>query len=259
MTWAASCFTSMSHVKKEAAEFAWWASRGRQPERASGPRDHTFWRELGPRPADKAAAGELIRAVIDEQVERLERIVTELEQDADIEANDGPDLADLAAFDPGPGLERHRRHQASMCRELLRTVETLRRLRKEDRGRVVDGQGQGSLTRASASTPPTQPRGEGNAHCPCRCSPGEGSPTGATASTPPIQPHRDEDHEPENATIKAKSESAQEAIAMKVTSRFQYPMVDDQSQNPGQSRQPEEEGVRPPAPPLVEEERSGWG
>ena len=33
--------------------------------------------------------------------------------------------ADRAAFDPSPAFERHRRHQASLGRELLQTVDTL--------------------------------------------------------------------------------------------------------------------------------------
>jgi hypothetical protein len=42
------------------------------------------------------------------------------------------------AVEPSRPIERHRRHQASPGRELLRTVDTLRRLRKVDVGPILD-------------------------------------------------------------------------------------------------------------------------
>ena len=118
------------------------------------------WREIAPRPADKAKA----RRVHPRGDRRAGRAagtdrVAEFEQIAEAEA---AERADRAAFDPSPSFERHRRHQSSLGRELLRTIDTLRRLRKVEVGPSVHD-GEGPLTGASASTPPTQPPGEGEA------------------------------------------------------------------------------------------------
>ena len=69
-----------------------------------------------------------MRGVIAERVGRLEAMIGELEEIAELEAEEA---ADRAAFDPGAGFERSARRQASLGRELLRTVEELRRLRKD--------------------------------------------------------------------------------------------------------------------------------
>lgn len=45
--------------------------------------------------------------------------------------NDELELADRMSFDPSPGFERYRRHRTALGRELLRTIETLRRLRSD--------------------------------------------------------------------------------------------------------------------------------
>ena len=55
--------------------------------------------------------------------------MAEFEEIAELEA---AEAADRAAFDPSPAFDRHRRHQASLGRELLRTVDSLRRLQKLD-------------------------------------------------------------------------------------------------------------------------------
>ena len=70
----------------------------------------------------------IVRGVIAERVGRLEAMIGELEEIAELEAEEA---ADRAAFDPGAGFERSARRQAAMGRELLRTVEELRRLRKD--------------------------------------------------------------------------------------------------------------------------------
>ena len=55
-------------------------------------------------------------------------MIGELEEIAELEAEEA---ADRAAFDPGAGFERFAHRQAALGRELLRTVEELRRLRKD--------------------------------------------------------------------------------------------------------------------------------
>jgi len=50
------------------------------------------------------------------------------------EAAEDPDWADRAALDCSPAFERHRRYQSAKTRELLRTLDTLRKLRNADFG-----------------------------------------------------------------------------------------------------------------------------
>jgi len=89
------------------------------------------WRELGPRPRDKAAALAFIRSVIDERVDRLKELLAEHEE---IEADEAAERCDRAALDCSPAFERHRRYQSARHRELLRTLETFRRMRNAERG-----------------------------------------------------------------------------------------------------------------------------
>src|SRR5271166_1642905 len=69
----------------------------------------------------------------EQQVERLRRLLAEHAQFA---AEEAALLPDRAAFDPSPGFERHRRYRAALGRELLRTLDTLRKLRKDGREMV---------------------------------------------------------------------------------------------------------------------------
>jgi len=122
---------------------------------------------------------------MDEHIARLEELVAEYEAIAELEA---AERADRAAFDPSPGFDRFQRRQAAFSRELLRTVETLLRLRKEGVEPSLNSD-EVPPTEASASTPPTQPRGE-------------------------------EPHKHENATIEAKLESTQDTAEMEVTLNY---------------------------------------
>jgi hypothetical protein len=89
----------------------------------------TKWRELVPRPADPAEASQLLAATMEQQIDRLTRLLAE---HAALAAEESAELADRAAFDPGRGFERHRRHRSALGRELHRTLETLRKLRKDE-------------------------------------------------------------------------------------------------------------------------------
>ena len=86
------------------------------------------WRELGPRPADAAEALSILATLRKQEVDRLTTLLAGHEQFAQ---EDQVDLADRMAFDPGPGFERHRRYRTAPGRELLRTLEILRKLRKD--------------------------------------------------------------------------------------------------------------------------------
>ena len=89
------------------------------------------WRELGPRPRDKAEALCRIRKAMDERVERLEELLAEHEE---IEADEAAERCDRAALDCSKEFERHRRYQSAKTRELLRTLDTLRKMRNAEFG-----------------------------------------------------------------------------------------------------------------------------
>src|SRR5208337_5431401 len=87
------------------------------------------YREIAPPPSDKNAALILICSVIERHVGRLEELLAEHEQ---IEAAEAAERYDRAALDCSPAFERHRRYQSARHRELIRTLETLRRMRNSE-------------------------------------------------------------------------------------------------------------------------------
>src|SRR5208283_632542 len=103
------------------------------------------YREIAPAPSDETAALILICSVIERHVGRLEELLAEHEE---IEAEEAAERYDRAALDCSPAFERHRRYQSARHRELLRTLETLRKMRKEEfgtgngEGEKADGRGQ---------------------------------------------------------------------------------------------------------------------
>jgi hypothetical protein len=82
------------------------------------------YREIAPPPSDETAALSLIRSVIERHVGRLEELLAEHEQ---IEADEAAARYDRAALDCSTEFERHRRYQSARHRELMRTLETLRK------------------------------------------------------------------------------------------------------------------------------------
>ncbi|MGA2705320.1 MAG: hypothetical protein ABSH35_30075 [Isosphaeraceae bacterium] len=89
------------------------------------------YREIAPVPSDKTAALILIRSVIERHVGRLEELLAEHEE---IEADEAAERYDRAALDCSRAFERQRRYQSARHRELLRTLETLRKMRNSECG-----------------------------------------------------------------------------------------------------------------------------
>ena len=89
------------------------------------------YREIAPPPSDKNAALILICSVIERHVGRLEELLAEHEQ---IEAAEAAERYDRAALDCSPAFERHRRYQSARHRELMRTLESLRRMQNSECG-----------------------------------------------------------------------------------------------------------------------------
>src|SRR5208337_4189029 len=90
-----------------------------------------LWREIAPRPSDPAEAWAVLSAVVHQHVGRLKELLAHHQASA---AAEDADWADRAALDCSPALERHRRYQSAKTRELLRTLDTLRKLRNADFG-----------------------------------------------------------------------------------------------------------------------------
>src|SRR5208283_1911698 len=89
------------------------------------------YREIAPPPSDETAALSLIRSVIERHVGRLQELLAQHEQ---IEAAEAAERYDRAALDWSPEFERYRRHQSARHRELMQTLEALRKMRKEELG-----------------------------------------------------------------------------------------------------------------------------
>jgi hypothetical protein len=89
---------------------------------------HQVWREIVPRPVDEAEAQAVLDGIIAREIGRLEAILAEYEMLAAAEA---AEIADRAAFDGTAEFDRLRRHQTARGRELLRTIDLLRKLRPE--------------------------------------------------------------------------------------------------------------------------------
>jgi len=90
-----------------------------------------LWGEIAARPSDPAEAWAVLYAVVDRHVGRLKELLARNEAS---EAAEDPDWADRAALDCSPAFERHRRYQSAKTRELLRTLDKLRKLRNADFG-----------------------------------------------------------------------------------------------------------------------------
>ncbi len=90
-----------------------------------------LWREIADRPNDPDAAWAVLYAIVDQHVGRLKELLARNEA---IEAAEDSDWAARAGLDCSPAFERHRRCQSARHRELLRTLETLRKTRNAECG-----------------------------------------------------------------------------------------------------------------------------
>ena len=123
------------------------------------------WREIVARPSNAAEAREVLDTIIEDHVENLKELLARNEA---IEAVADPDWADRAALDLSPGFERLRRYQSARHRELLRTLETLRKMRKEE-----FGTGNGEAEKADGKCQVAEDRGQ-MADDGCRIADGRG-------------------------------------------------------------------------------------
>src|SRR5208337_3146493 len=89
------------------------------------------YREIAPTPRNETEALRLIRSVIERHVGRLEELLADHEE---IEADEEDEPYDRAALDCSPAFERHRSYQSARHRELMRTLDILQKMRKEEFG-----------------------------------------------------------------------------------------------------------------------------
>ncbi|WP_165226318.1 hypothetical protein [Aquisphaera insulae] len=87
---------------------------------------HRSWRVLGEPPASSDAAQDFLIDLAERKLARLEAMEAAATDD-DVDADE---LADAAAFDAGPELDRHRRTSTARGRELLRILDAVVRLKK---------------------------------------------------------------------------------------------------------------------------------
>ena len=126
-----SLFHAFDALGNRMGQKFWQERRDRLPLGFIGGFDYVPYRAIAPPPRDATAAMALIRSVIDENVGRLQELLAAHEAIATAEA---AERHDRAALDCSPEFERHRRYQSARTRELLRTLETLRKMRKEEFG-----------------------------------------------------------------------------------------------------------------------------
>jgi transcriptional regulator with XRE-family HTH domain len=98
-----------------------------------------IWREIAPRPRDKTEALAVLSSVVDQHIGRLEELLAKYEE---IEEEEAAERSDRAALDSSRAFEGHRRYQSTQTRELLRTLDTLRRMRNAECG---TGNGEGEM------------------------------------------------------------------------------------------------------------------
>ena len=126
-----SIFLAWDVVVPKYAGAAWHLFQEVKPRTDPAFNHRLAWCEIAPRPGNADEAWALLYGIVDQHVDRLKELLAANEA---IEAEEDPDWADRAALDCSPAFERHRRCQSARTRELLRTLDTLRKMRKEEFG-----------------------------------------------------------------------------------------------------------------------------
>jgi hypothetical protein len=131
-------FLAWDVLKPGFAEQQWGYYRGSRLKTDLALNDRLSWHEIADRPADPDAAWATLYEIVNQHVERLELLLALREAAAQ---TDDPDWADRAALECSPAFERHRRRQSALHRELMRTLDALRKARKEE-FEIQDEQGE---------------------------------------------------------------------------------------------------------------------
>ena len=101
--------------------------------------DRLRWREITDRPADAEAAWASLYAIVDDHVGRLKEVLAAHEA---MGITGDPDWVDRAALEDSPAFEKLRRKQSALHRELMQTLDALRKMRNVEFGTEnEDGKG----------------------------------------------------------------------------------------------------------------------
>jgi len=126
-----SIFLAWDVLVQKYAKEEWESFREERPLTDPAYNHRMHWHEIARRPSDPAEAWAVLYAIVNQHVGRLKELLTRNEA---IEAVEDPDWADRAALDCSPAFERHRRYQSAKTRELLRTLDTLCKIRNAEFG-----------------------------------------------------------------------------------------------------------------------------
>ena len=88
--------------------------------------DRLRWREITDRPTDAEAAWASLYAIVDDHVGRLKEVLAAHET---MGITGDPDWVDRAALEGSPAFEKLRRKQSALHRELMQTLDALRKMR----------------------------------------------------------------------------------------------------------------------------------
>jgi hypothetical protein len=126
-----SLFLAWDVVDPEYARKQWGCFQQVQSSNDPALNHRLVWREIADRPSDPDAAWALLAAVVEQHEGQLKQ---QLAVNEVIEAGGDPGWADRAAFEGSPGFERLRRSQSARRRELMRTLDELRKMRNAEFG-----------------------------------------------------------------------------------------------------------------------------
>ena len=121
-------FQAWDLIWSGSAKTCWKRCRQQADQRDPACSASMAWRQIANGPAGVPQAWELLRGIVSDYASRLEMRIKEFTAIAELEE---AELLDRAVFDSSPMLDRHRKYQASLGRELIRTVDTLRKLQKD--------------------------------------------------------------------------------------------------------------------------------
>ncbi len=110
----------------------WAACKDRLPAADPALLRELQWHEITCRPRDAIEAVAVLYSVVDEHMRRLQKLLAVHEE---MKEADAVERAHFAALDSGPVIDRHRRLQSARLRELLQTLDRLRKMRKGEAGR----------------------------------------------------------------------------------------------------------------------------
>lgn len=105
------------------------------------------WREIAPRPRDEAEAWKVLHQIVDQHTQRLEAL---LERNKNLECEELAGWSDRTALDLSPEFERHRHYVSAKTREFHRTLDALRKMRKE--GGSPEGEGKREKEKGESET-----------------------------------------------------------------------------------------------------------